>query len=928
MKPLLLGILLFAALALPVLAAAPETLTPDAAFEQLRSYDYGQSERPLRVIELYVVRTATDAAQKARVAERLGTILADAKTTPAARTFCCQQLLVVGGEAQVPLVARMLDDPQTAELARFTLQALPGEAAVAAIRGALDRWKGRAEGATGVSPVPGGSTGKMPVAPALDPNTGKMPVAPALDPNTGKMPVAPALDPNTGKMPVAPGPLVGAINSLGIRRDAKAVDTLAKLLADADPQVAAAAAEALGKIATPDAAAALLGVKVPAKAAVALDNAQLQCAERSAADNKKALAADICSKIWSSDRPVAQRLGGLVGLAKVDPEKAKPAIFASLTSSDRLVQATAMRLAGTLPDGAAITAIEKCLPHLDSTAKILLLANPDVAEDVVLLSERILKRLIEDQDESVRIAAVKALGLGNCAQAPLLAHLAAESTGAVQQAARQSLARLSDKCSDAMLGDELAHSKEKSIRAEAIRALGTRGTFTVARLIEAMADPEKEVRGAAMEAISGLRYGRDYPQLIEWFAKLPPVDAASAEHAVSSVADRLGDSLDCAAPVISALDDPATRAKPSLLRILGGLGGEKALKAVRSRLTDGDAEVRDAAVRAMAGWPDASAGADLLAVAQSAEKNTHRVLALRGYLRLAGEEKNQANRLAMLQRVRPIATTVAAKRMLLSALAEAADAGALHVAAEMLDDAEVQAEAAAAALKIARAVLRTDPAAVRTAMKRLTDTTKDKTVAEQAAAMDDEALHVPSPEAVEQALRHDPKRSEAQKALLAKSAPKGYHLAGYLDCGPDAVDGRRGGPMLRLVVGTPYNFGRTPVPAEPRLATVFYDGQRVVFEAAGLDPKRSYQLGFAWWDIDHDTRCQSVLAATGGGERETKLLDATRLPSGVKGEKAVEKTLTVPTGLYADGSLRIAFRNESQPNVVVSEIWIWESDGK
>jgi hypothetical protein len=47
------------------------------------------------------------------------------------------------------------------------------------------------QGATGVSPVPGQNTGKMPVAPARGQNTGKMPVAPARGHNTGNVPVAP-----------------------------------------------------------------------------------------------------------------------------------------------------------------------------------------------------------------------------------------------------------------------------------------------------------------------------------------------------------------------------------------------------------------------------------------------------------------------------------------------------------------------------------------------------------------------------------------------------------------------------------------------------------------------------------------------------------------------------------------------------------------
>jgi hypothetical protein len=49
--------------------------------------------------------------------------------------------------------------------------------------------------------------------------------------------------------------LVGAINSLGVRRDSTAVPLLTKRLSDDDPNVAAAATAALGKIGAPAAAA-------------------------------------------------------------------------------------------------------------------------------------------------------------------------------------------------------------------------------------------------------------------------------------------------------------------------------------------------------------------------------------------------------------------------------------------------------------------------------------------------------------------------------------------------------------------------------------------------------------------------------------------------------------------------------------------------
>jgi len=113
---------------------------------------------------------------------------------------------------------------------------------------------------------------------------------------------------------------------------------------------------------------------------------------------------------------------------------------------------------------------------------------------------------------------------------------------------------------------------------------------------------------------------------------------------------------------------------------------------------------------------------------------------------------------------------------------------------------------------------------------------------------------------------------------------------------------------------------------DQRFASIFFDGRAVVFRALGLNPKKSYQIGFTWWDFDHDVRAASVWVATGKGERETEILEKTRLPSGPNKQGPTGKTLPLPSGLYADGSLRIGFRNQSGPNAVVSELWLWESD--
>ncbi len=873
----------------PAAESAPE-MTLDQALEQLRTYDYGQSDKPLRVIELQAVRHAADAAGRAAVAQRLAAVLAAPDTPLAARVFLCQQLLVVGTETQVPLLAKMLDDPQTAEIARYTLDAIPGEASLAALRGAIGRLQG--------------------------------------------------------------SPLLGVVNSLGLRRDGASVGPLAKLLSHADPQVAAAAAEALGKIATSEAAECLQKAAVTPQAEIRLHNARLQCAERLAAAGDTATAAGIYEQIWSADLPAARRVGGLVGLAKVAPDKSVPIVLSTLTAEDPVLRATAMQLAGRLPGGAMTTALVERLPQLDAAAQVLLLdalaQRGDRAAAAAVL------KLTDSEAEAVRVAAVTALAqLGDASLVKCLADLAATGVGAVQPAAQSALAKMTGTdVEPALLA--MAGGGEPARRTVIFRVLAARrSTGAASLLLRAAAESDAQVRQAAFDALAAVADADSYdplvallvaakapadaPPLGERGGVSPPVllataqasaDIQACERAVLEAGSRLASQQQRLAPLLAALDRASDQAKPSLVRVLGGIGGAEALAAVRGQLASADAAVLDAAVRALSSWTDAAAAPDLLQLAQTAGSPAHRVLAMRGYLRLAGETKDAAARLKMLEAVRPIATNQQSKRLLLATLAEAADPGALQVAASFLGDPDVPAEAEVATLRIARVLVRRDAPSVRAAMRKLMDTTKDQAIAADAAALDDEAMKAPPPDAAQTALQYNKARSDATKAALAKRAPQGYRLACYLDCGPDSVDGAKDGPLLRLIGGGTYFWAGAEQVADVRFGSVLYDGGRVIFEASGLNPKKSYQLGFSWWDFDHATRAQSVILATGKGESETQVLDKTKLPSGANKQAPEEKVLPVPQELYRDGSLRITFRNEAEPNVVVSELWLWESSAE
>ena len=848
-------------------AEAPAAaLSLDEALGLLKSYNYDQPRQPVAALELLIARTTADPQAKGDVAARLGALLADPATSLAAKEFVCEQLLVVGDAQQVPTLAKLLDDPQTTDMARRALEGIPGEESLQTLRSALGKLKGSA--------------------------------------------------------------LAGAANSLGARRDAQSVGALAKLFGDADEEVASAAARALGRIGTTDAAAALAQATMAPKLLGVLRDSQLRCAQNLAKDGNGAAAASLCRSCLTADTPAQWRMGALSGLAEVDKDSALQIVVDLLDAPDFALYRPALRIAAGLPGQRATEVLTKQLPDL---------APARQADLIDILAERgdrsaagAVTQLAGTGDEAVRVAALRALGsLGDASTVDLLLGLAATGAGSSQEAARASLTRLTAPEVDRALMTVVAEG-EPGPRVEAICALTARNASgATPALLSAVDDGNPAVRAAALSALGVIGEAGSYARLLQALvAGAEGAEGEAASKAVLAVGGRMPDLQDRVGPVVAALKGAPAESKPALLATLAAYGGPQALAAVRACLTEGSPDVQTEAVRALASWPDAAPADDLLGLARDSKEATHRTLALRGYLRLVAQAGTKEERVAMLQQVRSLAATTATKNLLLSGLAGVADAAALDMALSFMSDQDVHAEAAAATLKIAKALLQSDRDSVLEPMKRLAATSKDEAIAKEAQALYAEALKQPSGNGARRnALQPDQARSEAYRKALTERAPEGYHLACYLDCGPDTADGKEGEPTLRLVDGQPYVWsGGGATDDLLRQITISYAGEQVTFAAAGLDPQREYQVGFSWWDYDHDTRAQSVWASAGLPARRAKLLDKTNLPPAA--EKPVEKLLPLPRDLTAEGAVQLAFRNEGAPNVVVSEVWLWESDAQ
>jgi len=648
-------------------ATAVPSLAADASLDQamkdLPKYEFGQSRQHLTAIR-DALRDA-DEAQRAKLCNQLTAVLGSGATR-AAKSWVCRQLSIFGSKQHVPTLAPLLMDEQLADMARYALERIADPSSVQAMRDALPKAK--------------------------------------------------------------PGQRIGLINSLGVRRDAKALDAIAKALTSGDEPVAIAAARALAKIGGPKAVDALAQARTKAEGNLApvVRDAYLQSADHLLEAGKKDEAAKIYHEMFKPDQPHHVRLAALRGIVAAGGEKTMPLVTEILTGNDAFMQASVLRFLREVAGPDMTKALADLLTKLPPDAQVLVLDDFALRADPAALSA--VKKVAASGKEDVKVAAVRAMGnLGDASCVPMLTEMATGG-GSTADAARKALDSLPAKDVNPALAT-MAKQADPKVRTEVIRSLGARGAKSaIPTLLETARHADKDVRQSSLKAVAQLGGCEAVPSLVELVVNpAEEGDRALAQQALATVVGRCPDKDTCAAAMLKPLDGAGDDAKAALLQTLPRAGTDQALAAMRKYMTSSDETVRDKAVRGLADWPDPAAAPDLLKIATSAKDTTHHVLALRGYIRLAGSDDLKADaRLQMYDNAMGIAKRTDEKRQVLSGLGDVKAVGALERVMPALDDKGLQNEACAAAVNIAKNLGKHGKETVRQTMKKVLSITKNK----------------------------------------------------------------------------------------------------------------------------------------------------------------------------------------------------------
>jgi HEAT repeat protein len=533
--------------------------------------------------------------------------------------------------------------------------------------------------------------------------------------------------------------IIRALGDLGAKAATSAILPYA---ADADTETRRVALYALANIGDSSATDAL------AKAAAAEGTWErahatalyLKFATRLAEAGDKQACANICRGLIRTR--IAPRENNVVAdalrtLALAVGADAADDVMAATLSANKQLRAAALELIQTMPGEKVTSALAEKMKQAPAQEKADILRALARRGDAKAAAAAL--DALKDDEKTVRLAAIEVAARSGTPQATaaILAILASDQADEVK-AAQDALGRITSDEAGAAMARALPKLPAAS-RAAVLPILGKRGgKEPLDAILAAAADQDRQVRLAAIKALGEKPAAEALARLVDVLLKSQDNDErAECERAVLRISGRAGGAGE---PILAAMPNATGANRAVLLKALAMVAGPKALEAVLADTRAADPALQEAAVRALADWRIAGKEAldALLAVARTSDKPALQVLAIRGYVRLAGlpGDSSAAARVALYKDALGAARRPEEKRLVLAALAEVRDIEALKLVETCFSDDAVAADACMAAVKIVIPQKeKQEPLvgpAVMEAMKKAAAAAKDQNVRNQA----------------------------------------------------------------------------------------------------------------------------------------------------------------------------------------------------
>jgi HEAT repeat protein/type 1 glutamine amidotransferase len=646
----------------------------DEILSSISAYNYGQSRETLIEIEKIVKYSLTNSSGRQLLSKKFAEYLGT-QASLASKQFICEQLSIIGDVNCVGALGKMLTDADTSDMARYVLDRIDLPQANEVLRLAVEKTEGKVK--------------------------------------------------------------IGIINSIGNKHDVKALPVLTEYISKSDEQTALAAVNAIGKMGTKESAAALKTARDRSdrKLQFAILNGLLITADKFLADGDKSTASEIYKELYSKESYGRINAAALKGLAACSDEPGK-LIAEALKSDNEEIRIAGAGLILKLKSLEAVKGVYDRLDRYPAGTQILLInALAEKGEKNIPLS---VTEACRSMDESVRIAALKALGkIGDETAVVFLAKVAANTSGSEKQAAQQSLYNIKGEKIDSAIVNNLSIDEPK-VKVELIRAMKDRGIKSdMAALIKCTKDANPQVRVEAMRALKEVAGNNDIMDLIAVVVNAQnPSEREEAKTAAAAViTEKSAEKSAAAKIVVSQIDGNASiEIKGSLIELLGKVGDNNSIDAVTKFLSDENEQLRVSAVKALSEWPNGKPAKYLLNIAKNGKTDKEKILALRGFIGLVGLDanKSEAEVAELFKEASVLSVNVAEKQKLLSEMTKIKSVSTLDLAANYLDDPQIKKETELAVMDIAKGVYESYPNQVRKSLEKILAVSDSNDIKQQA----------------------------------------------------------------------------------------------------------------------------------------------------------------------------------------------------
>ena len=582
------------------------------------------------------------AASPEKEAELIAVLQSEA---PAAeKALACKNLAIYGSGKAVPELAKLLSNEQLASWTRIALEVIPGSEADEALRKSTELL--------------------------------------------------------TGKL------LVGAINSIGVRRDTSALELLTARLQDKDAEVASASAVALGRIGNSAASKSLQDVlaTVPENVRSAVAEGCVLCAERFHAEGMEAESVALYDLVRKADVPAQRKLEATRGAILARKQKGIPLLMEQFQSPDKglfnIALSTAREFPGREIDEALAAEMAKASPE---RAALMINAMADRGGSVVLPA---ILKAAKSGPKTVRVAAIQALGrVGNTKCMSTLLDSAMESDPEISLVARKSLTEIPGESIDKDLVGRLAKPDPK-VYALMVELIGERRIEALPVLLKALDASDKTVRSAALTSLGNMVPADKLSVLIKQVQSPKNAEeAAVAWKALKTACVRMPDRDACSTELSAAMDRASVPTKISLLKILGAVTGKKALQTIANAAKNPDPQLQDEASAILGDWMTIDAAPVLLDLAKTAPAEKFQIRAMRGYIKAARQfQMSEPERIEMCKQATEASVRTAEKKLVVEVLKRYPHLETLKLAVQAYKNPELKEDAVQAAIAIVQKI--------------------------------------------------------------------------------------------------------------------------------------------------------------------------------------------------------------------------------